>query len=368
MARARGVVVGLGASWIKALTEPRLQSVAERILPPSPAQKQEVGADPAGRPENMPPAVLANRTAVALGHGGPTARQRLRVQEAIPYGFGAGLGAAYSVAAKQWRVVSRGRGALAGLAIYASTHASVLPALGIKRPPWRLAPAAVLWESASHVVFGTAVGERRASVALVLALFPGARRCTEWLGDVITRDESGFILTGGAAGAEYLLESTIPGVLQPVTSASSALGSAHRREQIATRLLAATTDLRADAAVIMVRRVVLALNGARTTHDDARLDRCPNDAQIDFGLAGQDAADRVADIGAVEIEPDGPDQLQCIWLAKTGVGAAGARGGTVVAVVNTAQEQVTIQAHRPGMSLDDVSNRHVVLLRVALAA
>jgi hypothetical protein len=154
--------------------------------------------------------------------------------------------------------------------------------------------------------------------------------------------------------------------LQPVTSVS-ALGLAHRREQIATRLLAATANLRADAAVIMVRRVALALNGARTTHDDARLDRCPNDAQIDFGLAGQDAADRVADIGAVEIEPDGPDQLQCIWLAKTGVGAAGARGGTVVAVVNTAQEQVTIQADRPGMSLDDVSNRHVVLLRVAIA-
>ena len=54
-----------------------------------------------------------------------------------------------------------------------------------------------------------------------LFLFLGARPCTEWLGDVITRDESGFILTGGAAGAEYLLESTIPGAVQPVTSASA---------------------------------------------------------------------------------------------------------------------------------------------------
>ena len=60
----------------------------------------------------------------------------------------------------------------------------------------------------------------------LLSLFLGARPCTEWLGDVITRDESGFILTGGAAGAEYLLESTIPGVLQPVTSASTAFGLA----------------------------------------------------------------------------------------------------------------------------------------------
>jgi hypothetical protein len=80
MARAQGIIVGLGASWIKALTEPRLQSIAERILPSSPAQKQQVGADADGRPENLPPAVLANRTAVVLGHDGLTARQRLRVQ------------------------------------------------------------------------------------------------------------------------------------------------------------------------------------------------------------------------------------------------------------------------------------------------
>src|SRR6266576_2791330 len=124
MARAQGVIAGLVASWMKALSEPRLQMAAERILPPSPAQKQEVGADLSGRPENMPPAVLANRTAVALGHGGLTARQRLRVEEAIHYSFGAGFGVAYSVAAKRWRVVSRGRSALAALAIYASTRVS----------------------------------------------------------------------------------------------------------------------------------------------------------------------------------------------------------------------------------------------------
>jgi uncharacterized membrane protein YagU involved in acid resistance len=164
MARAQGTIAGLGASWIKALTEPRLQSVAERILPPSPAQKREVGADPAGRPENMPPAVLANRISVALGLGELTAHQRLRAQETIHYGFGAGLGIAYSAAARRWPVASAGRGALAGLALYAGTHASVLPALGIQRPPWRLAPAAVLWESISHVVFGTALDALRRAV------------------------------------------------------------------------------------------------------------------------------------------------------------------------------------------------------------
>jgi putative membrane protein len=158
---SRSIVVGVVAAWVKALSEPRLQAAAERILPPSAAQKQDVGADPAGRPENMPPAVVVERMAVALGHGGVTIRQRLRLQNVIHYGTGAGLGIAYSAVAERWPAARRGRGALAGLAIYAGTHGSLLPALGVQRPPWQLAPAAVAWESTSHAVFGTALEAMR---------------------------------------------------------------------------------------------------------------------------------------------------------------------------------------------------------------
>ena len=45
-----------------------------------------------------------------------------------------------------------------------------------------------------------------------LFLFLGALPCTEWLGDVVARDEDGFVLTGAAAGGEYLLETSVPGV------------------------------------------------------------------------------------------------------------------------------------------------------------
>jgi thioredoxin reductase (NADPH) len=45
-----------------------------------------------------------------------------------------------------------------------------------------------------------------------LFLFLGARPCTEWLGDVVARDDNGFVLTGEAAGADYLLETSVPGV------------------------------------------------------------------------------------------------------------------------------------------------------------
>jgi thioredoxin reductase (NADPH) len=45
-----------------------------------------------------------------------------------------------------------------------------------------------------------------------LFLFLGALPCTEWLGDTVARDDNGFILTGAAANADHLLETSVPGV------------------------------------------------------------------------------------------------------------------------------------------------------------
>jgi thioredoxin reductase (NADPH) len=45
-----------------------------------------------------------------------------------------------------------------------------------------------------------------------LFLFLGAVPCTGWLGESIARDEKGFVATGAAAGAEGLLETSVPGV------------------------------------------------------------------------------------------------------------------------------------------------------------
>ncbi|HEU4737487.1 MAG TPA: FAD-dependent oxidoreductase [Solirubrobacterales bacterium] len=43
-----------------------------------------------------------------------------------------------------------------------------------------------------------------------LFLFLGASPCTEWLGDTVARDGKGFILTGSDAGADGLLETSVP--------------------------------------------------------------------------------------------------------------------------------------------------------------
>jgi thioredoxin reductase (NADPH) len=45
-----------------------------------------------------------------------------------------------------------------------------------------------------------------------LFLFLGATPCTEWLGEVVARDADGFVLTGPDAGAEDLLETSVPRV------------------------------------------------------------------------------------------------------------------------------------------------------------
>jgi thioredoxin reductase (NADPH) len=45
-----------------------------------------------------------------------------------------------------------------------------------------------------------------------LFLFLGAAPCTDWLGDVVARDEKGFVLTGTDAGVEDLLETSVPGI------------------------------------------------------------------------------------------------------------------------------------------------------------
>jgi thioredoxin reductase (NADPH) len=45
-----------------------------------------------------------------------------------------------------------------------------------------------------------------------LFLFLGAMPCTDWLDDVVRRDDDGFILAGPSIGADNLLETTVPGI------------------------------------------------------------------------------------------------------------------------------------------------------------
>jgi len=162
-----GAAVGIAASWVKALSEPRLQELFERLVRPTVAEKELVGADVSGHPDRMPPAEVADRLARRVRGHGLSQQQRVSVLNPVHYTFGAALGVAYVAAAQRWPAVARDLGVPAGLTIYGSTHASALPILRIQEPPWRLPMSAVLWEGTSHVVFGLSLeGFRRAFVSL----------------------------------------------------------------------------------------------------------------------------------------------------------------------------------------------------------
>lgn len=60
---AAGAAVGIAASWVKAVSEPRLQRLFERLVRPTEREKELVGADPSGHLDQMPPAELADRLA-----------------------------------------------------------------------------------------------------------------------------------------------------------------------------------------------------------------------------------------------------------------------------------------------------------------
>ena len=45
-----------------------------------------------------------------------------------------------------------------------------------------------------------------------LFLFLGASPCTDWLGETVACDDNGFVLTGASAGADNLLETSLPGI------------------------------------------------------------------------------------------------------------------------------------------------------------
>ena len=128
----------------------------------------------------MPPAVIVGRAASALGHARLTDGQRVSAQRVIHYVFGAGLGVAYGGVTQHGGPPRPGARAL--WPDWRSTPAPtarLLPALGIQRPPWRLAPAAVAWEATSHLVFGAALEAAR-RLARRLPVSGARRRASSW--------------------------------------------------------------------------------------------------------------------------------------------------------------------------------------------
>jgi hypothetical protein len=140
----------------------------------------------------------------------------------------------------------------------------------------------------------------------------------------------------------------------------SQLGSADRREQVLAGLLAAAAHPGADAAVLVVLGVALALRAAGAAGHQAAFERCANHPDIGFGLAGHDAAGGSADVGAVEAAANAAEQILHPALGEVRVGAAGTGSGAVGARLDTAHEHIEVGDGRRGMRLEHLSDSHVL--------
>jgi hypothetical protein len=120
--------------------------------------------------------------------------------------------------------------------------------------------------------------------------------------------------------------------------------------------------------VLVVLGVPLTFLATCATGRGTGLNRCTEDLDIGRGLAGEHATRGVAGVGAVVVEANAADQVLHVLLAETGVGATRACGGTVEALVDAAQQRVSIEARRLWMRLDYFSNCHFLSLPVRAAS
>lgn len=149
-----GLAAGAVATVAKTKAEQQLQPLSEKLVPPTPSQKTELGADPAGHPENMPPSEVADRAVHAVTGDELTDEQRQKVAAPIHWATGLGSSVAYAVVSDRFPSLRAGRGLLGGALLFAGTHGSLLPAIGVQHPVKKMPLAWWGWEAGSHLAFG----------------------------------------------------------------------------------------------------------------------------------------------------------------------------------------------------------------------
>ena len=94
--------------------------------------------------------------------------------------------------------------------------------------------------------------------------------------------------------------------------------------------------------MLVVIRVALALAGADRTELPARRHLCSGGLGDVVRLAAEEAGGRVADVGAVQAEPDAPAHLGDVVLRQVCIGAGCAALQAGEALVDAAGQQIAI--------------------------
>ncbi len=154
---AQGLLAGYAAMKVKGQAEATLQPLGERWFPPEPGEKELLGADPAGHLDRMPPTNMYLRVAAALGQD----LQRGRDDEQIAAGgewfhraMAFGYPVVYSLLTRRVPAARAGLGAVGGMALFATTHLTLVPAAGLQAPVREMGRSWWVWEAGSHLAYG----------------------------------------------------------------------------------------------------------------------------------------------------------------------------------------------------------------------
>ena len=104
-----------------------------------------------------PTEVLADRMAVGATSHPLSERQRKIAGQAIHLATGAGLGAAYALLAGPLPAVTRGRGAVFGLGVWAGLEETGLAVIHLKPPPTQIPSTEHAFAAIAHLLFGTSL-------------------------------------------------------------------------------------------------------------------------------------------------------------------------------------------------------------------
>ncbi|MCJ8155086.1 DUF1440 domain-containing protein [Chryseobacterium sp. SSA4.19] len=157
----KGIAVGLFASLIKSIVEPPLQKLGENLFPPEPDKLKLKGADVIRQPGNMPPAILAKKVYRAVTHNRLSYDNTLTSMKCIHYMLGTAVGITYVVLVNNNKNLEIDGGIKAGTAVWALTHGSTVPVLGLQGKVSEMPKSWWVWEFGSHLIFGIAMEQSR---------------------------------------------------------------------------------------------------------------------------------------------------------------------------------------------------------------
>jgi hypothetical protein len=121
------------------------------------------------------------------------------------------------------------------------------------------------------------------------------------------------------------------------------------RQHVVARLLAASANVRADAAMLMVISMPLTFLPADAARLGAGLDDRPREFRLELSLPAQDLARGSANITAVQTQADTADQHAYVVLAEVSVGAGSATLRAVEACLDARKQRPGLDRASAGM-------------------